>query len=239
MNFGIRWNRTALLAAVAWLAIGAAAPRDASALDPAFTSTFPPCAAFATTGSNRYFVLEPGWELVFEGEEDGEEVELIITVLNETLQIGGVQTRVVEERELIDGELFEVSRNFFAICTDHASVFYFGEDVEFFENGQVVSTDGSWRAGVNGALPGLQMPGLALLGARYYQEVAPGIALDKGQIKKLDRIKTVPAGTFGECLKVRETNDLELDAVESKFHAPGIGLIKDGELELVSYGFAD
>ncbi len=235
-------NRTwsvMLLATSLWLVADAASPRGALALDPKFTSEFPPCSSFSTAGSNRYFVLVPGWELVFEGEEDGEEVELTITVLDETLEVAGVQTRVVEERESIDGELFEVSRNFFAICNDHNSAFYFGEDVLFFENGQVVGTDGSWRVGANGAAAGLQMPGLALLGSRYYQEVAPGIALDKGEIKKLDRTKTVPAGTFDDCLKVKETNDLEPDSSEAKFYAPGIGLIKDGELKLVEFGFAD
>ena len=227
------------LATIVWLVADVASPRGALALDPKFTSEFPPCSSFSTTGSNRYFVLVPGWELVFEGEEDGEVVELTITVLDETLSVDGVLTRVVEERESVDGELFEVSRNFFAMCNDHNSAFYFGEDVLFYENGQVVGTEGSWRAGVNGAEPGLQMPGLALLGSRYYQEVAPGIALDKGEIKKLDRTKTVPAGTFDDCLKVRETNDLEPDAVEAKFYAPGIGLIKDGPVKLVEFGFAD
>ena len=239
MKLEFRTGLVASLATLVWLGISAVNPRDAFALDSRFTSTFPACSSFSTTGSNRFFVLEPGWQLVFEGEEDGEAIELTITVLDETLEVAGVQTRVVEETESIDGELFEVSRNFFAICTDHNSAFYFGEDVEFFENGQVVSTDGSWRAGVGGAAAGLQMPGLALLGSRYYQEVAPGIALDKGEIKKLDRTKSVPAGTFNDCLKVKETNDLEPDAVEAKFYAPGVGLIKDGELKLVEFGFAD
>lgn len=238
MKFGVRNGLVLSLATVVWLGIGAASPRDAHALDPKFTSTFPACSAFSSTGRNRFFILEPGYELVFEGEEDGEEIELVITVLAETLEVDGVQTRVVEERESVDGELVEISRNFFAICNDHNSAFYFGEDVLFFENGQVVGTEGSWRAGVNGAEAGLQMPGLALLGSKYYQEVAPGIALDKGQIKKLDRTKTVPAGTFTDCLKVRETNDLEPDSVEAKFYAPGIGLIKDGPAKLVEFGFA-
>ena len=48
-----------------------------------------------TTGRNQYFVLEPGFQLVLEG--DGARVQ--ITVLDETKVVGGVTTRVVEERE--------------------------------------------------------------------------------------------------------------------------------------------
>ena len=49
--------------------------------------------------------------------------KLIITVLDETKDVYGVTTRVVEEREWKNGELYEVSRNFYAIdseTNDHA-----------------------------------------------------------------------------------------------------------------------
>jgi len=83
---------------------------------------------FSDTGTTPFFILEPGYQLVLSGEEkDGTEIELIITVLDETEKVDGVKTRVVEERESADGELVEVSRNFFAICGETSSVFYFGE----------------------------------------------------------------------------------------------------------------
>ena len=72
-------------------------------------------------------------------------------MLNETEEIQGVETRVSEERETRDGELAEVSRNFLAICEQTNSVFYFGEDIDIFEDGEVVSHEGSWRAGENGS----------------------------------------------------------------------------------------
>ena len=107
-----------------------------------------------TTGRNEYFILEPGHQLVLEGGG----VKLHRTVLNETHTVDGVLTRVVEEREWKDGQLYEVARNYFAICDQTKDVFYFGEDVAFYENGKVTKTDGSWQAG-KGNRAGLMMPG--------------------------------------------------------------------------------
>lgn len=94
-----------------------------------------------------FFSLEPGFQLIPEGEEDGVDIGLTITVLNKTKTIDGIKTRVVEERETHDGELVEVSRNYFAICNRDNSVVYFGEDVDFYEDGVIVGHEGSWRAG--------------------------------------------------------------------------------------------
>src|SRR5438477_12335499 len=119
------------------------------------------------TGRNPYFILEPGFQLVLEGGR----VRLVITVLAETRQVNGVETRIVEERETNGGEPVEVSRNFFALSKRTNSVFYFGEDVDKYKNGKVVSHEGAWLAGDRGARFGLAMPGLPLLNARYYQEI--------------------------------------------------------------------
>jgi hypothetical protein len=191
---------------------------------------------FSSTGSNRYFILETDYRLVLEGEEDGADVQLTITVLDETKTIGGVETRVVEEEETRDGELIEISKNYFAICTENNSVFYFGEDVDIYENGKVVSHEGAWQHGVNGAKAGLMMPGIALLGSKYYQEVAPGVALDRAVIVGLDEKVSTPAGKFSS-LQVKETTPLEPSAEEFKYHAPNIGLVQDKTLKLVQYGY--
>jgi hypothetical protein len=108
--------------------------------------------------------------------------------------------------------------------------------VDFYENDQVVSHEGTWHAGVGGAKAGLQMAGLILLGARYFQEVAPRVAMDRAEIVSMDEVVRTPAGRFADVLKTRETTPLEPGTVELKYYAPGVGLIKDGELELVSYG---
>lgn len=203
-----------------------------------FTSNFSVSPeAFRTSGRNRYFILEPGYFLVLEGREGTTSVRLVVRVLNETRVVNGVVTRVVAETEYHNGELVEVSRNFYAIDTITSSVWYFGEEVDIYEKGRVVSHEGSWLSGENGATYGLMMPGLVLVGARYYQEMAPGVAMDRAEVLSLTETVEVPAGRFTECLKVVETTPLEPAVREYKYYAPGVGLAKDGELELVEYGF--
>ena len=191
---------------------------------------------FNATGSNPFFVLEPGYQLAFEGEEDGEEAELTITVLDETRVVNGAETRVVEEREVEGGELVEVSRNYFAICEETNSVFYFGEEVDMYEDGEIVSHEGAWLAGEDGNRACIIMPGTILLGARHYQEVAPGIALDRAEIVEMDEEVETPAGRFENVLVVRETTPLEPGVEELKYYAQGVGLLQDKDLKLVRYG---
>jgi len=187
----------------------------------------------ATTGRNPYFVLEPGFQLVLEGGD----TKLQITVLSETKMVDGVNTRVVEEKEWKDGKLHEIARNYFAICPQTKDVFYFGEDVEFYENGKVVKREGSWLAGTNGNKAGLIMPGTPKLNMKYYQELAPGVAMDRAEIESLTETCKTPAGTFSGCMKVKETSGIELLAKEYKYHAPGIGLVRDEDVRLVKHGF--
>jgi hypothetical protein len=188
---------------------------------------------FETVGDNPFFPLKPGLTTVLEGVVDGERTRLKITVLHRTIQVGGVRTRVVEEREHVDGELFEVSRNYFAHCDGNGTVFYFGEDVDIYENGRVVSHEGAWRHGLNGAHAGVIMPGIALLGSRYFQEVAPGIALDRAEILSLDASVATPLRRFGNALLTEETTPLDPADVSRKIYAAGIGLVADGALRLV------
>jgi hypothetical protein len=189
----------------------------------------------ATEGKNPYFILEPGYQLKYEGTEDGKPGTLVITVLNETKNVGGVETRIVEERETSGGDLIEVSRNYFAIDPAARDVYYFGEDVDIYKNGKVTSHEGSWQHGTNGARFGLMMPGKPSPGMRFYQEQAKGIAMDRAEIVSLTGKLTTRAGAFERCLKTLETTPLEKLAREYKIYAPGIGLVKDGALELVSH----
>jgi hypothetical protein len=188
----------------------------------------------ATEGENPYFILKPGYQATFEGGKSG---KLVITVLNETLAVGGVNTRIVEEREWSGGELIEVSRNFFAIDPKTLDVYYFGEDVDMYKKGKVVSHEGSWRHGTNGAKFGLMMPGKPVVGAKFYQEQAKGVAMDRSEIVSLTEKVTTRAGAFDRCVKSKETTPLEPLAREYKIYAPGVGLVKDGDLELVSHQY--
>jgi len=185
------------------------------------------------TGRNDYFILEPGFQLVLEGTIE----KVAITVLDETRKVDGVTTRVVEEEEWKYGELIEISRNFFAVCPDTNDVFYFGEEVDIYRDGALVSHSGAWLAGKKRAKAGLIMPGDPKVGLKHYQEVAPGVAMDRAEIVSLDATLETPAGTFSDCLRTMEGTALNPLEREFKTYAPGIGLIQDESLLLTEYGF--
>lgn len=187
---------------------------------------------FTLKSTNEYFPLSPGSSWTLRGVENGADVELRVNVLKETVNIGGVTTRVVEERHYEDGELVEYSRNFFA-ATQEGTVCYFGEDVDIYENGRVVAHTGAWRAdrGVN--RPGIYIPAAPQVGMRYFMEGAPGIALDRAEIIGEGLRVGVPAGAFRKTIQIRET---ALDGDESiKVFARGVGIVVDGPLTLVRY----
>src|SRR5262245_57742869 len=136
----------------------------------------PTAGPFSSTIDNPFFSLPVGTQWVFIGEEDRELVRLVVTSLDATEVVAGVTTRVVEEREWHDGELVEVSRNFFAQKAD-GTVCYYGEDVDIYETGEIVSHEGAWRAGPN-AQAGIFMTADPQVGQSFKQEFAPGIAED-------------------------------------------------------------
>lgn len=212
-----------------------------------FTDSFPllEC-TFSNTGGNDYFILNPERALYYtnqacidEGECDELE-ELTITVTNDIEEVNfevegtpvTVETRVVMEEEYVDGELLEESWNYFAVCEGGNDVYYFGEEVNIYgEDG--VTHDGEWLAGVDGALPGIVMPGGAfLLGARYYQEIAPGIALDRAENVAMGLSIEVSEGDYEDCVEIFEDTPLEKKSDSSKFYCPGVGLVIDDDLML-------
>jgi len=187
---------------------------------------------FSSTGRNRFFILEPDYQLVLESTRE----KVVITVLGETKKIGNIRTRVIEEREEKNGKLAEVSRNFFAICKEHGDVFYFGEEVNDYEDGKIVAHSGAWRADEPNSKSGIIMPGTILLGARHYQEIAPN-AMDRAEIISDDITMETLAGTFKNCIRVEETSGLDPDEKCYKIYAPGVGLIQDEDLVLTRYGW--
>ncbi len=162
--------------------------------------------------------------------------KLVITVLNETKKIGNTETRVVVEDESVNGKPVEVSRNYFAVCRQNGGIYYFGEEVDIYKDGKVASNEGGWLA-TGGNKAGLAMPGLALIGSKYYEEIAPGKAMDRAEIVSMSETLITPAGTFKDCLKTLETTPIEAAEKEYKIYAPGIGLVKDEAKVLVRYGF--
>jgi len=233
-------NRTTvlLLAALAPLAAMGANPGG-------FTNEFPIAACeFESTGGNAFLRLQVNRQLYLSNKkcqecvkEDGL-VELWITILPETRvitfpyagQMRTVRARVMEEYETEDGELEEVSRNFVADCNPMNDVYYFGEDV--FDGDGNPLPDG-WLAGRDGAKPGILLPDRAyLLGSRYFQEFAPN-ARDRVEHTSMGFEVDVPAGTFKNCVEMTETSPLEPGHESLKTYCPGIGMVRDDDLELI------
>jgi hypothetical protein len=178
-------------------------------------------ADLVSTGRNPYLVLEAGYVLVLEQGD----TRMTVTVLDETKKVDGVECRVVDEKETKAGKVIEHARNYYAISKRTNSVFYFGEDV-----------GGAWLSGEKGAKFGLLMPGTMLLKAKFYQEIAPGIAMDRAEVVSVSETVVTPAGTFKNCVKMEETTPLEPKTKEYKYYAAGIGLVQEGDLKLISYG---
>ena len=187
-------------------------------------------------GQNRYWSLKPGRFVVLGSLEPGGSELVVISVLHETEMVDGVETRVIEEREYEDGQLAEISRNFFAAAEETKDVFYFGEDVDYYEDGEVSGHAGEWRAGKDDARAGLYMPGKPAVGMRYYMEFDPNAAMDRAEIYETDATVETPAGTFRNCLIVTESSPLEPDDMSYKRYARNVGMIFDDGLELYKQG---
>jgi hypothetical protein len=231
-------HRPALIALVAAAGIAGcrsdlrrnASPRQASAENDGWRRRFiVQRTNLGPTGRSTYVDLTPGTVRIY---REGKTI-LTITVTDRTRTVDGVTTRVVEEREEKNGRPEEISQNYFAIDRVTGDVYYFGEDVDVFESGTVSGHPGAWLSGVNGAKFGLAVPSMPVVGDRFYQELAPGVAMDRVEIVGVDETIETPAGTFRNCLHVRETTPLESD-VGHKWYAPGVGLIKDDDAALVS-----
>jgi hypothetical protein len=189
---------------------------------------------FTSEGDNDFFPLVVGAKLVLEGEDDeGVLVRVEISTLDETENVGGVTTRVVEERESEDGEIVEISRNWIAQAPD-GTVCYFGEDVDIYEDGEVTGHSGAWRAGENDALAGILMPGDPQVGDAFYQEFAVGVAEDMSEVTDFGEAISVPAGDFDDTLTAEDCNPLE-GGTDRKVYVRGIGLAIDEDAELVEY----
>jgi hypothetical protein len=179
------------------------------------------------TGTNAYITMQPGRVLKLRHGND----TLTVTILRETQEVDGIVAGVLEERETKNGALVEVSRNFMATDKNTGDVYYFGEDVDNYKNGKVINHESAWRAGTGGARFGLMIPGKPTVGQAFYQEIAPRVAMDRVEVVSTNDTVKTPAGTFENCVHLRETTPLERD-VSHKYYAPGIGIIKDDEFEL-------
>jgi hypothetical protein len=179
---------------------------------------------FVDTADNPYFPLTPGTRYTYGAEtEDGTEtIETFVS--HDTKEILGITCIVVEDRVYLDEELIEEAFDWYAQDVD-GNVWYMGEDSAEYEDGELVSTAGSWKAGVDGAQPGIIMKADPRVGDSYRQEYYAGEAEDMGAVVALDQSVSVPYGDFDDCLKTLDWEPLTPDSEEYKYYSPGIGLV--------------
>jgi len=179
---------------------------------------------FTTEIDNKFMPLVPGTTFVYEGETaDGFETNEV-QVTDQTKTIMGVTCVVVWDRAWVDDELVEETWDWYA-QDKHGNVWYFGEAATQIEGGVVVGTEGSWEAGVDGALPGIVMEGHPRPGDTYRQEYYVGVAEDMAKVLRLNARVSVAYGCFHDCLKTKEWSSLDPGAVEFKYYAPDVGLV--------------
>ena len=145
---------------------------------------------------------------MYEGEVDGELERIEVEVLEERREVFGVQATVVRDRVFVDGELQEDTQDWYAQDAD-GNVWYLGEETAEYEDGEVVSTEGSWEAGVDGALPGVVMLADPRPGDAYRQEFYEGEAEDLAEVLRVGQPAAVVAGVFEDVVTIREWNPLE------------------------------
>lgn len=180
---------------------------------------------FVDVVDNPYFPLEPGTIYTYRGETEGVPTRDVMTVTSDTKVILGVTTIVVHDQAYEDGVLVEDTFDWYAQDVD-GNVWYFGEDTkELDENGNVISTEGSWEAGVDGAEPGIIMEANPKKGDKYRQELAPDVAEDMAQVIGFEDSFCVRYGCFEDVLVTKEWTPLERGVVENKYYAKGVGFI--------------
>ena len=175
-------------------------------------------AEFTTTIDNEFFPMKPGTTFLYEGK--GERDEMSVT--HDTKKVMGVECVVVDDRAWEDGKLIEKTYDWFA-QDKKGTVWYFGEDTKEYENGKVVSTKGSWEAGVDGAKPGIIMQADPKVGEPYRQEYYEGEAEDMARVLSTNASVTVPYGSFDKVIETKEWTPLEPGFYEKKYYARGVG----------------
>ena len=164
-------------------------------------------------------------------ESDDEKV--IREVLDTTKVVAGVECLVLAEKEYDDGELQEISFNYWAQDAD-GNVYYFGEDVDDYEDEQVVGHGGAWLVGRNAEEPCLFLPARLEVGLRYKPENSPPAAEEWAEIDTVEASMKVPAGAYEAVLVVKESDHPDRWE-ERKYYARGVGLISENrELNLVT-----
>ncbi len=199
-------------------------------------------ANFVDTIDNAYWPMAPGSRWVYqETDAKGHIQKVLVRVTDRTKSVVGVDATVVRDTVTGKGSLVEDTRDWYAqdVC---GNVWYLGENTKEYEDGQVVSTEGSWETGVDGAQAGIAVPGAPTAGLTYRQEYYAGHAEDGATVLSIDEQVRVPYGHFTDVLVTKDYTTLHPRILEYKFYAKGVGPVEEIGLsggsdraELVSY----
>ncbi len=185
---------------------------------------------FVETVDNPHWPLAVGSKWVFEG--GGEYVE--IEVLAETKDVLGIAAVVVRDTVrdgAADADVVEDTYDWYGQDKD-GNVWYLGEDTKEYEGGEVVSTHGSWQAGVNGAQPGIVMHAQQPpAGEPYRQEYLACEAEDYAEVMSESEAVSVPFADYTDCIQTREYTPLEPDVNEYKYYCAGVGLVLEEDVK--------
>jgi len=193
-------------------------------------------ARFVSGVTNAYFPLPVGARWAYQGRGDAEGEVDTVEVMDATKTVMGVACVVVHDEVSRDGELVEVTDDYYAQDVD-GNVWYFGEATAEYSNGEMTSTAGSWEGGVDGALPGIIMLAEPVIGVTYRQEFYAGEAEDVARAVEAGAAAEAPLGRYTDVLVTEDWTPLEPDLVEHKSYAPHIGLVKEELVEGGDEGF--
>ncbi|HXJ62935.1 MAG TPA: hypothetical protein VNN79_04195 [Actinomycetota bacterium] len=214
----------ALLGALATGAPAATgAPQRAAAVRPAFGVDPGDFVRYVT---NPFLPFKPGTELVYRGVKDGEGITDRVRVLSRTKTILGVKATVVRDVSRHGSQLIERTEDWYA-QDRRGNVWYFGEDTEEFLPGGRVSREGSWQAGVHGAVPGIVMEANPHAPDGYRQELYRGHAEDTAWVLRRGGSIDVPLGTLHHVLLTLEWTRLEPNVIDRKYYAKGFGIVRE------------
>jgi hypothetical protein len=182
-------------------------------------------ADFTGAIDHPYWPMKPGSSWVYrEVDAEGTVQRVEVTVTDQTKEILGIQATVVHDVVTEDGEVKEDTFDWYA-QDSKGNLWYLGEDTKEYENGKVVSTKGSWEAGVDGAQAGVILPANPQPGMVYREEYLQGEAEDAARVLSVDELAQVPFGSFDHVLMTKNYTPLEPDLLEYKFYARGVGVV--------------
>ena len=185
----------------------------------------PPTHGFVRTIDNPWFPLIPGSRYRYEGVKDGNPAIDVMKVTHRIKHILGAPTTVVDDRLYERGRLAEKTLDYYA-QDGKGNVWYFGEETEELDShGKVTSTEGTWRAGVNGARAGIFMPPHPRVGQAFRQEFYKGHAEDHFKVLSLHASVNVPFVSSTRALKTKEWTPLEPGVIDTKYYVRGIGTV--------------